>query len=70
MARARRDRPNGSSNSDEVLLKALPVVVAVAFLPTIAYNQGGGDHPTWNPLALFISLGFGKTTGRVARHRC
>lgn len=62
MARARRDRPNSSSNSDEVLLKALPVVVAVAFLPTIAYNQGGGDHPTWNPLALFISLGFGKTT--------
>ncbi len=62
MARARRDRPNGSSNSDEVLLKALPVVVAVAFLPTIAYNQGGGDPPTWNPLALFISLGFGKTT--------
>ncbi|MBM4603362.1 hypothetical protein GS575_10665, partial [Rhodococcus hoagii] len=43
-------------------MKALPVVVAVAFLPTIAYNQGGGDHPTWNPLALFISLGFGKTT--------
>ncbi len=62
MARARRDRPNGSANSDEVLLKALPVVAAVAFLPTIAYNQGGGENPTWNPIALVLSLGTGKTS--------
>lgn len=62
MAQARRDRPATSSNADEMFLKVLPLAAAAAFLPTIAYNLGGGQNPTWNPIGLLLSLPFGTRT--------
>lgn len=62
MAHTRRDRPRTSSGADEVFLKALPVMVVAAYLPTIAYNTGGGEDPTWNPVGLFFALVFGSTS--------
>ncbi|MGV9948800.1 type IV secretory system conjugative DNA transfer family protein [Rhodococcus aetherivorans] len=43
-------------------MKTFPFVVVVAYLPTIAYNTGGGDDPTWNPLGLLFALVFGSTS--------
>ncbi|WP_330766997.1 type IV secretory system conjugative DNA transfer family protein [Rhodococcus sp. M8-35] len=62
MAQARRDRPRTSSSADEVFLTAFPFVVVAAYLPTIAYNTGGGEHPTWNPIGLLFALAFGSTS--------
>ncbi|OLL16038.1 MULTISPECIES: type IV secretory system conjugative DNA transfer family protein [unclassified Rhodococcus (in: high G+C Gram-positive bacteria)] len=62
MAQARRDRPRTSSGADEVFLTAFPVMVVVAYLPTIAYNTGGGQDPTWNPIGLLFALALGATS--------
>ncbi|WKX01738.1 TraM recognition domain-containing protein (plasmid) [Rhodococcus aetherivorans] len=62
MAQTRRDRPATSSSADEVFLTAFPALVVVAYLPTIAYNTGGGADPTWNPLGLLFALAFGSTS--------
>ncbi|NCL75594.1 MULTISPECIES: type IV secretory system conjugative DNA transfer family protein [unclassified Rhodococcus (in: high G+C Gram-positive bacteria)] len=62
MAQTRRDRPRTSSGADEMFLKALPVLVVVAYLPTIAYNTGGGNRPTWNPIGLLFALALGATS--------
>ncbi|SEB29316.1 Type IV secretory pathway, VirD4 component, TraG/TraD family ATPase [Rhodococcus pyridinivorans] len=62
MAHTRRDRPRTSSGADEMFLKALPALLVAAYLPTIAYNTGGGADPTWNPIGLFFALGFGSTS--------
>ncbi|MFF0284080.1 type IV secretory system conjugative DNA transfer family protein [Rhodococcus aetherivorans] len=62
MAQTRRDRPRTSSSADEVILTAFPAVVVAAYLPTIAYNTGGGEHPTWNPIGLLFALVFGSTS--------
>ncbi|ETT25555.1 TrsK protein [Rhodococcus aetherivorans] len=62
MAQTRRDRPRTSSGADEVFLTAFPFVVVAAYLPTIAYNTGGGEDPTWNPLGLFFVLALGATS--------
>ncbi len=45
-----------------MFLKALPALLVAAYLPTIAYNTGGGADPTWNPIGLFFALGFGSTS--------
>ncbi|AYA27500.1 conjugal transfer protein TraD [Rhodococcus rhodochrous] len=62
MAQTRRERPRSSSAADEVFLKAFPALLVAAYLPTIAYNTGGGADPTWNPIGLFFALGFGSTS--------
>lgn len=62
MAQARRDRPRTSSGADEVFLTAFPFVAVAAYLPTIAYNTGGGEDPTWNPIGLLFALAFGSTS--------
>ncbi|UPK66502.1 TraM recognition domain-containing protein (plasmid) [Rhodococcus pyridinivorans] len=62
MAQTRRDRPRPSSSADEVFLTAFPFVVVAAYLPTIAYNTGGGEHPTWNPIGLLFALALGSTS--------
>ncbi|WP_301850184.1 type IV secretory system conjugative DNA transfer family protein [Rhodococcus pyridinivorans] len=62
MAQTRRDRPRTSSGADETVLKALPALIVAAYLPTIAYNLGGGTDPTWNPIGLLFALGFGSTS--------
>ncbi|EHK82293.1 type IV secretory system conjugative DNA transfer family protein [Rhodococcus pyridinivorans] len=62
MAHTRRERPRSSSAADEVFLKAFPALVVAAYLPTIAYNTGGGADPTWNPIGLIFALGFGSTS--------
>ncbi len=62
MAQARRDRPRTSSGADEVFLTAFPFVAVAAYLPTIAYNTGGGEDPTWNPIGLLFALAFGATS--------
>ncbi|NGP05751.1 type IV secretory system conjugative DNA transfer family protein [Rhodococcus sp. 14C212] len=62
MAQTRRDRPRTSSSADEVILTAFPALVVAAYLPTIAYNTGGGEDPTWNPIGLLFALGFGATS--------
>ncbi|EME65046.1 putative conjugative transfer TraG/TraD family protein [Rhodococcus ruber BKS 20-38] len=62
MAQTRRDRPRTSSGADEVILTAFPFVAVAAYLPTIAYNTGGGDNPTWNPIGLLFALAFGATS--------
>ncbi|WML60960.1 TraM recognition domain-containing protein [Rhodococcus sp. AH-ZY2] len=61
MPQTRRDRPRTSSSADEVFLEALSALVVVAYLPTIAYNTGGGENPTWNPIGLFFALALGST---------
>ncbi|WP_231912090.1 type IV secretory system conjugative DNA transfer family protein [Rhodococcus sp. HS-D2] len=62
MAQTRRDRPRTSSSADEMFLKAFPALLVAAYLPTIAYNVGGGADPTWNPIGLIFALGFGSTS--------
>ncbi|MDO1481612.1 type IV secretory system conjugative DNA transfer family protein [Rhodococcus ruber] len=62
MAQTRRDRPRTSSSADETFLKTFPFVVVAAYLPTIAYNTGGGQDPTWNPIGLLFALAFGSTS--------
>ncbi|WP_241386899.1 type IV secretory system conjugative DNA transfer family protein [Rhodococcus sp. CH91] len=62
MAHTRRDRPRTSSSADEMFLKAFPALLVAAYLPTIAYNTGGGADPTWNPIGLIFALGFGSTS--------
>ncbi|MGW4019405.1 type IV secretory system conjugative DNA transfer family protein [Rhodococcus ruber] len=62
MAQTRRDRPRTNSSADETFLKTFPFVVVAAYLPTIAYNTGGGQDPTWNPIGLLFALGFGATS--------
>ena len=62
MAQPRRDRPASSASGDEVFLKVFPFAVVAAYLPTIAYNFGGGEYPTWNPIGLLFALVFGSTS--------
>ena len=61
MAQTRRDRPASSSTADEAFLKTFPFVVVAAYLPTIAYNQGGGENPSWNPIGVLLPLALGST---------
>ena len=61
MAQTRRDRPASSSTADEAFLKVFPFVVTAAYLPTIAYNQGGGENPSWNPIGVLLPLALGST---------
>ncbi|WKK14693.1 TraM recognition domain-containing protein (plasmid) [Rhodococcus ruber] len=62
MAHTRRDRPRTSSGADEMFLTAFPALLVAAYLPTIAYNTGGGNRPTWNPVGLLFALALGATS--------